>query len=196
MPGFREVPVTMHLGDFGYAVRGILYNPAQTRRLPGMIHRAARTGDLSEFAQRYWRRAADFDDFADGLHLSVFCAEDVPFIRDEDVDSLTRGAFIGRYLIDEYRAACAEWVGARVGPDFQRPFTGEIPTLLLSGWFDPVTPPETAERVAATLSMSRHIVDPRAGHGSSAGCALAATLHVLINGSLDGLPAVCEKPRE
>ena len=189
-----RAPVTMHLGDFGYAVRGILYAPGLTRRLPAMIHHAASTGDVSEFAQRYWLRAMDFEHFADGLHLSVFCAEDVPNIRDEDVDSLTRGAFIGRYLIDEYRGACAEWDGATVDPDLRRPLASEIPTLLLSGWFDPVTPPETAERVARTLPMSRQVVDPQAGHGSSVGCARRATLHVLINGSLDGLPAVCESP--
>jgi pimeloyl-ACP methyl ester carboxylesterase len=62
---------------------------------------------------------------------------------------------------------------------------------LLSGEFDPVTPPEFGERVARSLPRSRHIVVPGGAHGSAAGCALPAVLHVLSEGTLDGLPDVC-----
>ena len=36
----------MSRGDFGYAIRGILYNARGAQELPGMIARAAATGDV------------------------------------------------------------------------------------------------------------------------------------------------------
>ena len=67
-----------------------------------------------------------------------------------------------------------------------------MPVLLVSGWFDPVTPPETAERVAATLTNARHLVVRNEAHGAGFGCARPAVLHVLEKATLEGLPPVCE----
>jgi pimeloyl-ACP methyl ester carboxylesterase len=188
-----EARVRLSLGDFGYAVRGLLYGAAASRRLPDMIDRADQSGDLSEFAQRYWDRAAGFNDdaFADGLHFAVFCAEDVPFIRDEEVAAATRGTFLGTYLLEEYQTICKHWVRAPLSAAAREPLVSDIPTLLVSGWFDPVTPPETGERVANGLRRARHVIVRNAAHGAGTGCALPATLHVLREGTLDGIPDVC-----
>jgi pimeloyl-ACP methyl ester carboxylesterase len=75
---------------------------------------------------------------------------------------------LGGALLDEYREACEVWDvpaadRARLGPS--SPLS--IPTLLLSGARDPVTPPENAERLRALLPVSRHVVFPRGGHGYS-----------------------------
>jgi pimeloyl-ACP methyl ester carboxylesterase len=188
----RLSPVVVGLGDFGYAIRGVLYSAGGAREVPGLIHRAAVSGDLSEFAQRYWQRAADFGDFADGLHLSIFCAEDVPHIRDEEIPALAGAAFLGRYLIDDYRTACAEWVRAPVDELIFRPATARVPTLVVSGWFDPVTPPETGALVARHLPVSRHLVVRNQAHGAGFGCARPAVIYVLTQGTLDGLPEVCQ----
>lgn len=186
--------VTMHLGDFAYAVRGILYRADQSRELPAMISAAATTGDVSRFAQRYWGRAADFEeDFADGLHLAVLCSEDTDWINDEEVPGAVAGSFLGRYLIDEYRGACSGWPRAAVDRTFHAPLRAPIPTLLVSGYFDPVTPPETGERVARHLPIHRHIVDSAAHHGASFGCARPAVLHVLAKGTLEALPEACHR---
>jgi pimeloyl-ACP methyl ester carboxylesterase len=40
-----------------------------------------------------------------------------------------------------------------------------VPTLLLAGEFDPVTPPEWAERAAETLPAGHLFVFPAIGHG-------------------------------
>ncbi len=184
--------VPLRLGDFGYAVRGILYSANGARRLPVMIRAADSSGDLSGFAQAYWERAAAFnDDFADGLHFAIFCAEDVQFIRPNQIAELTRGAFLGSYLIDEYRTVCAGWPRAPVGGRIREPLRTAVPTLLLSGWFDPVTPPETGERVAASLTNARHLVIRNEAHGAGFGCARPAVIHVLTNATLEDLPPVC-----
>ena len=173
-------------------MRGLLYDSESAARLPAMIHRAAATGDLNEFAQRYWTRAVTLErSMAHGLHFSVLCPEDVAAVQDADVEARTRGTFIGRYVIDEYRAACREWPSAPPEPDRTRPLDADVPVLLLSGQFDPVTPPAFADRVAASLPRHRHIVDPSGAHGVTERCAMPAALHVLTQATLDGLPPVC-----
>ncbi len=191
-PDSTGAQVSMSLGDFRYAVRGLLYSSRGARALPGLIHRADSTGDLSDFAQAYWSRAADFaETFADGLHFAIFCAEDVPFIRPAEIPSLVAGSFMGTYLADEYRTICDEWVRAPIGPHTREPLQTGTPTVLFSGWFDPVTPPDVAERVAEHLPNSRHIVVRNEAHGAGFGCARPAMLYVLTEGKVEGMPSVC-----
>ena len=186
------VKVGMSLGDFGYAVRGVLYRVDLSRELAKRIADAATTGNLDWFAGRYYSRAADFEeDFADGLHLGAVCNEELVWIKDADTGPATSGSFIGTYLLDEYRAACRGWPRAKVAADFQRPLTAPIPTLLVSGLYDPVTPPRIADRVAKHLPRALHVVDSAGHHGSAFGCARPATMHVFKEGTIDGIPTVC-----
>jgi pimeloyl-ACP methyl ester carboxylesterase len=188
----RPVPVRMSKQDFLYAVRGILYQPAAADRLPEWVRQSARTGRVDVFAQRYWQRARRMQaTLAHGLHLSVDCAEDVPFSSEEEVRRQTEGTAIGRYLFDEYANACKLWPSTPVPADWRTPVTGSVPVLLLSGELDPATPPEFGERVARSLPLSRHIVVPGGAHGSAADCPLPAVLHVLKEGTLERLPDVC-----
>jgi len=191
-PGQSPVPVLMSRGDFGYAVRGILYRPDHLDQLPGWTARAAATGDLTPFAQRYWERALAFSrTFAMGLHFSVLCSEDVAFIGNDEIDAAAARTFLGRYVIDEYRNACALWPVAPVSAEFRKPVAVAVPTLLLSGAYDPVTPPAFADRIAASLTNARHLVSPTAAHGSVGGCARSAALHLLRTGTLAGMPDGC-----
>src|SRR6185436_8023211 len=52
--GGSTIRVRISRGDFGYAVRGLLYRPEAVTRLPGMVARAAASGDLDELATAYW----------------------------------------------------------------------------------------------------------------------------------------------
>jgi len=170
-------------------VRGILYGAQGSVQLPAMLQAAERSGDLSAFAQRYWERAARMDQaLAHGLHLSVLCGEDVPFISAEDRRA-AESTIGGTYFLDEYGAACRIWnvpPVARPAPQ-SRP----LPALLLSGAFDPVTPASMADRTAAWLPAARLFTAPRAGHGISFGCAAAAVDAALADGSTASLPPVC-----
>ena len=62
-------------------------------------------------------------------------------------------------------ALCAAWHDPTVGPADRTPVASDIPTLLLSGEFDPTTPPRWADLAAETLSRSHSFVVPMAGHG-------------------------------
>ena len=62
-------------------------------------------------------------------------------------------------------ALCAEWHDPSMEPADRTPVTSDVPTLLLSGQFDPTTPPRWAELAAETLSRSYSFVVPMGGHG-------------------------------
>jgi pimeloyl-ACP methyl ester carboxylesterase len=186
------VKVRMSRGDFAYAVRGILYGANAARVLPEMIARAITSGNLDGFAQAYYQRDVGLERaIAEGLHLSILCAEDVPFATDAQIDAATKGTFIGRYLFDEYRNACKAWPRAAIAGDARTPVTARVPTLLISGYFDPVTPPEFADRVARSLPIAKTILAPAGAHGSVLDCPREAAIYVLQRGTLDGVPEVC-----
>ena len=62
-------------------------------------------------------------------------------------------------------ALCAAWRDPTDDPADRAPTVSDIPTLLLSGEFDPDTPASWADLAAETLTRSHSIVVPMAGHG-------------------------------
>jgi pimeloyl-ACP methyl ester carboxylesterase len=60
----------------------------------------------------------------------------------------------------------------RVAEELRRPWKSAIPTLLLSGERDPVTPPAYGVSVARNLSRSRHVVFRGGGHAENSWCKL------------------------
>ena len=192
--GGRPHEVEMRRGDFLYAFRGILYNPQATAALPLRVHEAAVTGDLDFFAQALYDRSVGLLSgvLAVGLHLSVYCTEDVPRITPADVDA-TEGTHVGRYLIDQYRGACERWPVAPVPDEWFEPFESDVPTLFLSGYYDPSTPPEAAEVVRQSLPNSKHIVVRNAGHGAGFGCAKDGVEAFLVSGNLDDVTDTCPR---
>ena len=94
--------------DLGYAVRGLLYGDAALR-LPQWF-KAAASGSYDRFAQAYVDRARALDgEIADGVHLGVYCAEDLPRVDWPAAIAAARPTHLGTYLIDADRAACAVW---------------------------------------------------------------------------------------
>jgi pimeloyl-ACP methyl ester carboxylesterase len=184
----------MHRGDFGYAVRGVLYRARSSVELPRLIHQAAVSGDVSEFAQLYWQRQVGLRPFvAMGVHFAVVCTEDMPFIDEKTLPELTEGTFLGSYLLEQYGGACEEWVQGELPEDYLEPVTADIPVLLISGYYDPSTPSYFADEVSEHLPNSRHLVVRDEGHGAEFGCARQLAIDFLESGSLEGLGPACEE---
>ena len=157
-------PVTYHLtrGAFAEQVRSRLYAPAARAAVPQAIHAASR-GDFGPFLEPL-RAGGGGPAIAEGLYLSVTCAEDVPFIDPAEAERLAAGTALGLYRVREQRAACAEWPRGAVSPEFRRPVESKAPTLILSGERDPVTPPRLGEEVVRHLPNGRHLVIPQGAH--------------------------------
>jgi pimeloyl-ACP methyl ester carboxylesterase len=79
-----------------------------------------------------------------------------------------------------------------VDTDLHSPLRSEIPTLLLSGEADPVTPPADAERAASGLTHHRHLVLSGEGHGQVAtGCVPKLMAEFLDGAAPEKLDAAC-----
>ena len=96
-----------------------------------------------------------------GMQLSVICTEDAAEMLVNDAD---KGSLLGVDLITTMRAQCEAWPqGAR--PDgFRKPLSGNVPVLILSGEFDPVTPPRYGDEIKTSLPNSRHLIVRGQGH--------------------------------
>ncbi|MDH3401968.1 MAG: alpha/beta hydrolase [Acidobacteriota bacterium] len=185
--------VEVRAGDLAYALRGVLYGARTIPRLPAEVHHAAATGDLSYFAQALYDRASALlgGVVAVGLHLSSYCAEDVPRLAGVDVAAETAETFLGGYLVAEYRGACDNWPVTPAAPDWYRDFSSPIPTLLVSGYYDPSTPAEAAEAVRRSFPNSRHVVVRDQSHGAGFTCLRPVVEEFLLSASLTDVADPC-----
>ncbi len=145
-----------------------LYSAEFQSLLPLLIHHAHETGDYAPLIIQ--GLAVSANGVYPGLLYTVACSEDAPLIDAAEAQRIDAGTTFGDFAT-RFQAICADWPRAQIAADFRAPLQSDIPTLLLSGAADPVTPPEYAERVAAGLSNSRHLVVSGYGHGvTGVGC--------------------------
>ena len=124
-----------------------------------------------------------------GMQLSVSCSEDMPRLQ-ADPDDAQR--LLGEALTHFMRLQCAQWPSKPIDADFFEPVRVNVPTLLLSGEWDPVTPPSYGETVAADLPNARHFVLPGQGHiVMRAGCMPELIEEFVSAASSDQLEAEC-----
>jgi pimeloyl-ACP methyl ester carboxylesterase len=154
------------------SLRFLSYSATQASLLPTLIHRATH-GALGPLAAQTIMAARQVgDQLASGMQLSVICSEDVPFFTAADINpaAISR-TYQGADQLDALLEICKLWPRGPVDPDLHSPLRSDIPTLLLSGEADPVTPPADAERAARGLTRHRHLILSGEGHGQVAtGC--------------------------
>ena len=151
---------------FETGLRQLMYSPAGLRQIPYIIHQCY----INNFEPvlSYYPQGSDTSKFiAEGLYLCVTCAEDVPFIKTakkKGLDSLTQHTFMGSYRIDQQKAACKNWAHGEIPAGFLDTIHSEIPTLIFSGSYDPVTPSWMASEIASHLPHSTLVTIPEMSH--------------------------------
>lgn len=156
----RPTEVALNHETLASTVRLYAYSPETVALLPLLLHQAREGDPQPLLAQARMIFSEIGDMIAHGLQLSVSCSEDVPWLQPlVDDDSL-----IGAELVGMLIAQCEVWPVTQAPAAFKQPVDADLPVLLLSGEFDPVTPPTYAERAQATLGNARHLVAPGQGH--------------------------------
>jgi len=147
------------------AIRYMLYGPRAAERVPLVLHLAAQGNyvPLAQTAIRY--RVNLVGSGSNGMYLSVTCAEDLPWIKPGEGERMAANTFLGDYRLRQQREACALWPRAEIERDYPKPVRSDVPVLILTGEWDPVTPPANGDRVAKTLTNSLHVVVPHGAHG-------------------------------
>ena len=176
--GEHKQRVTLSRGVVSAAFRSALQATPFAARLPRVIH-AAGQGDYAPLASFVVEvRKAGEGAASTGMMLSVLCAEDAPLLKDENRSN----TLMGSYWEERLKAACAAWnVPSRKTP-YRSPTVHSTPTLMVSGYLDPATPPVHAEGAAKNLPNARHVV-VRNGSHSFAG--MKGCIDVLIASFLE-----------
>ncbi|MCI0714464.1 MAG: alpha/beta hydrolase [Chloroflexi bacterium] len=101
---------------------------------------------------------------AEGMYRSVICAEDADFLPEE---MITEDVYDS--LIDDptyFEQLCSFWDVPALGEYLDVPVESDIPTLIMSGIFDPITPAHFGDAVGDSLDTSYSFTFPNVGHGA------------------------------
>ncbi|MBV9263550.1 MAG: alpha/beta fold hydrolase [Candidatus Eremiobacteraeota bacterium] len=162
----RLQPVALSKEVFVETIRHTMYFPAAAAFIPVTIERAYR-GDYTPLGEMASQMSQLFSDLqADGLNLSVTCAEDIPFITDADVVRYSAGTFEGDARVRAQQRACKLWNVNPAPASFAEPVRSDAPILMVSGGDDPATPPQYAREALPYLPNARIMLVPGASHDS------------------------------
>jgi len=150
----------------------LLYNSRIRYLLPAYIDDASRN-DFSAFNLMRGILIGRMDLSSLGMSLSVQCHEELSFSSQELVQSRLSGhpelagiyenSLIGPFMFE----VCQDWPAGKADPSANQPVYSDVPTLLMSGEFDPITPPAWGRKAAQTLSRAYYFEYPGIGHGAS-----------------------------
>jgi pimeloyl-ACP methyl ester carboxylesterase len=173
-------------------LRMALYSGAYARLIPQLIERA-HAGDYGPSAAVALHTAAMSKTISLGLYFTVSCSEDLRGLGPEARAAAVAGLSVfDDHLLAQLEQVCARWPHAELGPERFTALESSVPTLMLSGRYDPVTPPVLAEHAAATLSNARSLVAPHLSHGVwQQGCAPKLLAEFFANPDPAALDASC-----
>lgn len=137
------------------------YSPLTASMLPLLLAQASQGNGGPLFAQAQMMNQSLGDAIMHGMQLSVICSEDADELKEDPASTNT---LIGNSMIGFIKAQCEVWPHAKRAADFRAPLKGNVPVLLLSGEFDPVTPPRYGDAVAKFLANGKHVIVKGQGH--------------------------------
>jgi metal-dependent hydrolase (beta-lactamase superfamily II)/pimeloyl-ACP methyl ester carboxylesterase len=162
-----------------------LFSAGSVPRIPKWIERASQRR-FDDQITRTFDSVMDWGGSGLGTFWSVHCNEEISFDSYENSRALATslppqiGDIFDRYL--DF-AVCEFWQSGQAGPVENTPVASDIPSLILAGQFDPVTPPAWGRRAAETLSNSFFYKFPGLSHGimRSDDCGLSIGLQFLAD---------------
>lgn len=145
-----------------------LYDSANIRKLPRLIYQLFHGEEqlASAFVQDLL--ASEGTQFSYGMYFSFECGEEYP-----STDFNRQKIEIDRYkpyslaVADYYdlNIVCPFWHSTNSQAALNSPVYSSIPTLILSGSYDPITPLNAAKLTASRLENSYFFEFPDVGHG-------------------------------
>jgi pimeloyl-ACP methyl ester carboxylesterase len=179
-------------------VRFMSYSVATVALLPVLIEEA-HGGNYSPLAGQARTLLRDLpESLSFAMSNSVMCTEDFPYASSDSAEGLG-DTYLGTTIVEGMGLICERWPVGAIDDDFKTPLVSDKPVLLLSGEFDPITPPAYAERaISGGLDNSVHVVGRGQGHGLvPVGCVprvLRAFLETPQPGELDATCLDAEPP--
>lgn len=162
----KSYPGTLLTGDtFQWMAFQLLYSGDILPMLPRLIY-DVKSGNY-EVTSRLLGILLFDQTMSYGMYYSVVCAEDADFSpSDQDLQGVRPEIVrIEERSPQQLLNVCAAWDVQTLEPEVDEPVQIDVPTLLLSGAFDPITPAKNAEAAAISLPSSFAYVFPTGAHG-------------------------------
>lgn len=158
----KAIKLPLNYEGLAEVLRNQLYLAQDHALLPWLVHSAHQGNWQPLLAKAALNPSSEADGMAMGMTLGVICGEDIAHIPPAQLQRETSLSFLG----DTWAKKMQRWCNVLDLPRQPRPDTTPIkaPTLLLSGAWDPVTPPSNAETAMQLISPAQHLVAPKAGH--------------------------------
>ncbi len=189
----EKTEVVMDQRMFVSSLRSILYRASYGSLLPLTVSEAKQGNFAPLIAQTTAFSTELEDSMSFGMFMSVICAEDVSFIRKEEIQGLANPLFHAD-MFDSLLKTCAMWPKGKIPPEHAAPVKSDVPVLILSGALDPATPPLWGDLVAKSLSRSKHVVAENLSHAVSPhGCFPQLIADFFKAGNADKLDTECVK---
>ncbi|MBV7257381.1 alpha/beta fold hydrolase [Pacificimonas sp. WHA3] len=169
----ERAPVTGHAGspldrtialnkqDFQLTVHQALYSPKGIAILPYLIDRIAK-GDVELARNLAIMQRDQVERMAFGVHYAIDCQgrglDGLSLASDGSAEHLFA-------LTAQYKRVCDAIGLPNTDPRAGSPAPSAVPTLILTGSIDPITPPVTAREGAREFSSVQWIELPNLGHG-------------------------------
>mgnify|MGYP000214894649 CR=1 FL=1 len=151
------------------ALRSTLYDLSSRQMLPFIVNRAANE-DYRALAA-WIGRSVDSERapgaLYTGLTMNIICNEDIPRALPTDFKNDADNYFNGELGYSMFTEVCQYWPAWEAPNDFTTPVTADVPVLLFSGKYDPVTPPAYGEMAIEHLPKAKHIVIEHGSHVAS-----------------------------
>lgn len=145
----------------------VLYSPVALGFVPRIIHELAE-GRTSLFEDLSCSLGSA--NFSFPMHLSLQCAEEISFTSAEAMaafDAQVRPELRPGLSASSYLGYCEDWPVPPAPARENEPVSSSLPTLVLAGYFDPITPPRYSELVHERLENSQYFLIQNDSHGAS-----------------------------
>ena len=187
-----QVPFTLSMNHqiFASMIRMALYTRDLSTLLPLAITNAYQ-GDYDLLASLIAMAGEQTElmGISYGMHFSVLCNEDYPQYQTRTEASVD---FLSANLATAFADICEIWPRYPLNEDYFAPVESAVPTLMLSGQRDPVTPPRWAEQVGEHLSQARHLIAPGGHHSiTHDGCVAQLIAQFIQRANATTLDAAC-----
>jgi pimeloyl-ACP methyl ester carboxylesterase len=146
-------------------LRGILYDRDLSTLIPLAIEEAYKGNYQPLVTSNFVFSGGDGNESSGmsiGMMASVLCSEDLSL-----VSTPTEAKNFDNPIYQSLKPVCEFWPKGTLPDGYFEPVSSDKPALLLSGEFDPITPPKYGWEASATLSNSEHVVVPGVGHAAS-----------------------------
>jgi len=170
-------------------VLGSLKSSSLIYTAPQTIYRI-QNGDYSTLIAAQYSMPYAFEGINPGLYISMMCHEHILATTLEQLQSISIDNSMKDYAwlpfygdANDLFSVCKSWGSVNPAYSENDAVASNIPTLIITGKYDPATPPVYARQVANQLSHSYYFEFPDQGHtptaADSSGCAMETAVAFL-----------------